>query len=158
APNVGVAARPLADLFLRMIRMIIVPLIFSTLVVAIAGGGDVKAMGRIGGKALLYFEVATTIALVLGLTLVNLFQPGAGLSLSLGDRAVASLPASAAQAQTRGWDILLHLFPVSVVDAMARGDILQVVVFATLFGVAVASIGAVGRPVVQVLEGIAQAM
>jgi proton glutamate symport protein len=158
APVLAVAARPLADLFLRMIRMVMVPLIFSTLVVAIAGGGDLKAMGRIGGKALLYFEVATTIALVLGLALVNLFQPGAGLSLSLGNQAAASLPSAASQAQTRGWDILLHLFPVSVVDAMARGDILQVVVFATLFGVALASIGAAGRPLVDVLEATAQAM
>jgi proton glutamate symport protein len=156
APSAGVAARPIADLFLRMIRMIIVPLIFSTLVVAIAGGGDVRAMGRIGGKALVYFEVATTIALVLGLGLVNIFRPGAGLSLALGEHA-PSLPSSA-QAQTRGWDILLHLFPTSVVDAMARGDILQVVVFATFFGVAVASIGPAGRPVVDVLESTAQAM
>ena len=83
-PSFGVAVRPLADAFLRMIKMIIAPLLFSTLVVGIAGTGDLKAMGRIGLKAIIYFEVATTIALFLGLALVNIFQPGAGLALPIG--------------------------------------------------------------------------
>ena len=119
--------KPLADAFLRMIKMIIAPLLFSTLVVGIAGTGDLKAMGRIGLKAIIYFEVATTIALFLGLALVNIFKPGAGLAMPIG----ADTPAAAAMAQNQqhAWDIFLHLFPTSVVDAMARGDILQVVVF-----------------------------
>src|SRR5207248_4273718 len=83
-PTFGVAIKPLADAFLRMIKMIIAPLVFSTLVVGIAGTGDLKAMGRIGLKAIVYFEVATTVALFLGLALVNVFQPGAGLSLPVG--------------------------------------------------------------------------
>src|SRR5881227_1424613 len=83
-PQFGVAVKPLADIFLRMIKMIIAPLLFSTLVVGIAGTGDMKSMGRIGLKAIVYFEVATTIALFLGLALVNIFQPGAGVSLPAG--------------------------------------------------------------------------
>lgn len=155
-PAGALAIRPLADLFLRMVRMIVAPLIFSTLVVGIAGGGDLRALGRIGLKAIIYFEVATTVALGLGLLLVNLLQPGAGMTTPLG--ADTTLVSTMTQAQQSPWDMLLHLFPTSVIDAMARGDILQVVVFATIFGVAVASIGQVGKPVVDVMHATAQAM
>jgi len=155
-PSFGAGVKPLADAFLRMIKMIIAPLVFSTLVVGIAGTGDIKAMGRIGLKAIVYFEIATTIALFLGLTLVNVFQPGAGLSLPVGADARAA--AGLVQSQQHGWDIFLHLFPTSVVDAMARGDILQVVVFSTFFGIAVAAIGPKGQPVLAVLDSTAQVM
>jgi proton glutamate symport protein len=155
-PSIGVSVRPLADAFLRMIRMIIAPLLFSTLVVGIAGTGDLKSMGRIGLKALIYFEVATTIALVLGLGLVNVFRPGDGVSLPIGRD--TSGVAALSQNQQRPWDIFLHLFPTSIVDAMARGDILQVVVFATFFGVALAAVGTKGRPLLDVLESTAQVM
>lgn len=155
-PTFGVAVRPLADTFLRMIKMIIAPLLFSTLVIGIAGAGDLKSTGRIGLKAILYFEMATTIALVLGLVLVNVFQPGSGMTLptSADTSAVATL----SQNQQGPWDILLHLFPTSVIDAMAKGDILQVVVFATFFGVAAAAIGPKAKPVLDLLESVAQVM
>lgn len=142
-PSFGLNVRPLADAFLRMIRMIIAPLLFSTLVIGIAGTGDLKAMGRIGLKAIVYFEIATTIALVLGLVLVNVFRPGSGLTLPTGDTSAVS---ALSQNQQHAWDIFLHLFPTSVVDAMARGDILQMVVFATFFGVAAAAIGPRAKP------------
>lgn len=155
-PEAGVAIRPLAEAFLRMIRMIIAPLLFATLVIGVAGTGDLKAMGRIGLKAIIYFEVATTIALFLGLLLVNVFKPGAGVDIPLaGDTAAVS---AMSQAQQRPWDIFLHLFPTSVVDSMARGDILQVVVFSMFFGVALAAIGDKGKPVLEVLESTAQVM
>ena len=141
-PRAGVAVKPLADAFLRMIKMIIAPLLFSTLVAGIAGAGDLKALGRIGLKAIIYFEIATTLALVIGLALANIFTPGAGLTLPAGDTAAVTAIAKNTQS---GWDIFLHLFPTSVVDAMARGDILQVVVFATFFGVALAALGAAGQ-------------
>jgi proton glutamate symport protein len=155
-PTFGVAVKPLADAFLRMIKMIIAPLVFSTLVVGIAGTSDLKTMGRIGLKAIIYFECATTVALFLGLGLVNLFQPGAGVALPVGadTRAAAAI----VQNQQHPWDIFLHLFPTSVIDAMARGDILQLVVFSIFFGIAVAAIGKSGRPVVDLLESTAQAM
>lgn len=155
-PSFGTSIKPLADLFLRMIRMIVAPLLFSTLIVGIAGSGDLKALGRIGLKTIVYFEVATTVALGIGLLLVNVFKPGAGMQVPLG--ADTTAVAGLAQTQQHAWDMVLHLFPTSVVDAMARGDILQVVVFATFFGVAVASIGAAGKPVVEVMESTAQAM
>ncbi len=155
-PSFGVAIKPLADMFLRMIKMIIAPLLFSTLVVGIARTGDLKAMGRIGLKAIIYFEVATTIALFWGLGLVNWFKPGAGLSVPIGEGA-AELAALATKQQS-GWDILLHLFPTSIIDAMARGDILQVVVFSIFFGIALAAIGEKGKVVVEFLDGVAQLM
>jgi proton glutamate symport protein len=155
-PSFGVAVKPIADAFLRMIKMIIAPLVFSTLVVGIAGSGDLKTMGRIGLKAIIYFEAATTVALVLGLALVNIFQPGAGLALPIGTDTAAA--AGLVQNQQKGWDIFLHLFPTSVIDAMARGDILQVVVFSTFFGIAVAAVGSKGKPVLDVLDSTAQVM
>ena len=155
-PSFGVSIKPLADAFLRMIKMIIAPLLFSTLVVGIAGTGDLKAMGRIGLKAIIYFEAATTVALFWGLWLVNWFQPGAGLAVPIG--ADTGELVALAQTQQHAWDIFLHLFPTSVIDAMARGDILQLVVFSTFFGIALAAIGEKGKPVVIVLEGTAQLM
>jgi proton glutamate symport protein len=148
--------KPIADTFLRMIKMIIAPLLFSTLVVGIAGTGDLKAMGRIGLKAIIYFEVATTIALFLGLGIVNLFQPGAGVQIPL--TASDSLKAIQEIKAHTGWDMLVTLFPTSVFDAMARGDILQLVVFSIFFGIGLAAIGQRGRPVMDFLEGVAQVM
>jgi proton glutamate symport protein len=155
-PSTGVSIKPIADAFLRMIKMIIAPLLFSTLVVGIAGTGDLKAMGRIGLKAIVYFEVATTIALFLGLGMVNVFRPGAGVALPSGTGAdeVAQL----AGKQQGAWDIFLHLFPTSIFDAMAKGDILQIVVFATFFGIALAAIGRRGEPVLTFMESVAQVM
>jgi proton glutamate symport protein len=155
-PNFGVATKPLADAFLRMIKMIIAPLIFATLVVGIAGTGDLKTMGRIGLKAIVYFEIATTVALFVGLALVNVFKPGAGLMMPIGGN--ASAVAAIAQNQQHAWDIFLHLFPTSVIDAMARGDILQLVVFSIFFGIALAAVGEKGRPVVELMESTAQVM
>jgi proton glutamate symport protein len=146
--------KPIADTFLRMIKMIIAPLLFSTLVIGIAGTGDLKAMGRIGLKAIVYFEVATTIALFLGLGLVNAFKPGVGLHVS----ATQGLGEIASRKPLTGWELLVHLFPTSVVQAMAEGEILQLVVFSIFFGIAVAAIGKRGQPVVDLLESVAQVM
>ncbi len=147
--------RPLSTVFLRMIKMIIAPLLFSTLVIGIAGTGDMKAMGRIAVKALIFFELATTVALFLGLGLVNFFKPGAGLSLP--SESASSVAALAAKPQT-GWEILIHLFPTSIFDAMATGDILQVVVFSVFFGIGLAAVGKKGQPVLDFLDGVAQVM
>jgi len=154
-PAFATDIRPLADIFLRMIKMIIGPLLFSTLIVGIAGTGDLKAVGRIGAKALIYFEVATTIALVMGLGLVNLLRPGAGVSMQPGS--VAEMQAMAGR-QQGVWDIVLHMFPTSLIDSLARNDVLQVVVFATFFGVALAATGEKARPVATLLDAVAQVM
>jgi proton glutamate symport protein len=146
--------KPIADTFLRMIKMIIAPLLFSTLVVGIAGTGDLKAMGRIGLKAIVYFEVATTIALFLGLGAVNIFKPGVGVQVA-ATQGIADL---ASKKPLGGWELLTHLFPTSVVQAMAEGEILQLVVFSIFFGIAVAAIGKRGQPIIDLLESTAQAM
>ena len=154
--GLGEAIKPLADTFLRMIKMIIAPLLFATLVVGIAGTGDLKAMGRIGLKAIIYFEIATTIALFLGLAIVNVFEPGVGVQApALG---TDSLKAIHGTQMHSGWSMLVLLFPTSVIDAMARGDILQVVVFSIFFGIGLAAVGEKGRPVLEVLESTAQVM
>ena len=163
-PGVGKAIKPLADVFLHMIRMIIAPLIFATLVVGIAGMRDFKAMGRVGLKAIIYFEVATTLALLIGLAMVNFLQPGSGLppgtiqqALALSGTDPTKMQNFVGQQQT-GWDIVLHAFPTSVIDAMARGDILQIVVFSAFFGIALAAIGSRGEPIIDLLDAVAQTM
>lgn len=155
-PDFGRSVKPLADMFLRMIKMIIGPLLFSTLVVGIAGTGDAKSMGRIAGKALLFFYGMTTIALFMGLGLVNWFQPGSGINITAtaGTGEVEAL----ATKQQGAWDLLIHLFPTSLFDALARNEILQVVVFSIFFGIALAAVGKKGRPVVEFLDSIAQVM
>src|ERR1051325_4722440 len=131
APGVARQLTPVSNVFLRLIKSIIAPLLCGTLVHGIAGGGDLKRMGRIGLKAIVYFEVVTTVALFLGLAAVNLVQPGAGMKLE-ATAADAQLSAAPASLNT----VLEHVFPASIIDAMARGDVLQIVVFSFLFGAA----------------------
>lgn len=153
APEAARQLSPVASIFLRLIKSIIAPLLFGTLVAGIAGSGSVKAMGRIGLKALVYFEVVTTIALVLGLSAVNLVRPGDGMKLERTAReaAVQAKPPELAA-------ILEHTFPSSVFDAMARGEVLQIVVFCFLFGAACAAIGEKARPVVAFADSLAEVM
>ena len=151
-PEWSAYARPFSQLFLRMIKMIIAPLIFATLVAGIAGAGHVKAVGRMGLRAIIYFEIVTTIALVIGLVAVNLTRPGVGVVLPAAGAADVS-----GRAQT--WDqVLLHVVPESVFDAMARGDVLQIVVFSIIFAIALGMLGERGRPVVTWCEVVAETM
>lgn len=153
APGFAKQLGPVSNVFLRLIRSIIAPLLFGTLVVGIAGGGDMKRMGRIGGKAILYFEIVTTLALFLGLFAVNLVQPGLGIPI----RATAA-EAAVAQTQTTFASVLEHIFPSSIIDAMARNDALQIVVFAFLFGAACAAIGSKAGPVIAFCNSLAEVM
>ena len=153
APAVARQLGPVSAIFLRLIRSIVAPLIFATLVYGIAGGGDLKRMGRIGLKAIVYFEIVTTFALFLGLAAVNLVRPGVGMHLAQTS-AEAALP----QQQPGAGAIIEHVFPASIVDAMARGDVLEIVVFAFLFGAACAAVGAKARPVVAFCEALAEVM
>jgi len=147
------AVLAIANVFLRLIKSIIAPLIFGTLVAGIAGTGSVKAMGRIGLKAIIYFELVTTVALFLGLATVNLFRPGAGMTLEKTAAETGLTQAPPTLAST-----LEHTFPQSIIDAMARGEVLQIVVFAFLFGAACAAIGARARPVVDFCQSLADIM
>jgi proton glutamate symport protein len=151
-PGAAVYFKPFSQLFLNLIKMIIAPLLFATLVAGIAGAGHFKVVGRMGFRALVYFEVVTTIALLIGLVAVNLTRPGVGVQL-----ATTKSDVSAAAAQT--WDqLILHAVPTSVFDAMARGDVLQIVIFSMLFGIALGMIGEKGRIVVQWCESVAETM
>lgn len=153
APGIARQLGPVSAVFLRLIRSIIAPLIFGTLVYGVAGSGDLKRMGRIGLKAIVYFEAVTTLALFLGLATVNLIRPGAGMKLQQ-TAAEAALP----QAQPGAAAIIEHVFPASIIDAMARGDVLQIVVFSFLFGAACAAIGAKAKPVLSFCESLAEIM
>ncbi len=143
------------DIFLHLIKSIIAPLVFSTVVVGIAGGGDLMQVGRMGWKSLLYFEVVTTLALFIGLLVVNVIQPGAGIHLQ-GDPGV--LGQVTQNHPSTLIETLVHVFPASLVDAMARGDVLQVVAFAVVFGIATAAVGGKGAPVVALCESVSQVM
>jgi proton glutamate symport protein len=153
APAVALQLAPVSNIFLRLIKSIIAPLIFGTLVYGIAGSGSVKAMGRIGLKAILYFEAVTTVALFLGLAAVNIVRPGEGMGLKRS----ASEAAAAGGAPSLGV-VLEHVFPASIIDAMARGEVLQIVVFAFLFGAACATLGARAKPVVDFCQALAEVM
>ena len=153
APGVAKNLAPVSSVFLRLIRSIVAPLLFGTLVAGIAQGGDMKRMGRIGFKAILYFEIVTTAALFVGLAAVNLVRPGAGVAIQ---RTAAEAAAPAAQTSLSA--VLEHTFPSSVVDAMARNDALQIVVFSFLFGAACAAIGAKAQPVVAFCSALAEVM
>src|SRR5215467_13471467 len=129
-PQQAVKMSLLGTIFLRLIKAIIAPLLFATLVVGIAGTGSIKTMGRIGGKAILYFEIVTTLALFIGLGAANLIRPGEGVSLQTG--ANPGVATAGATLQTTAE----HTFPTSIIDAMARGEVLQIVVFSFIFGAA----------------------
>jgi proton glutamate symport protein len=144
---------PFSQLFLRLIKMIIAPLIFATLVAGVAGAGHVKAVGRMGLRAIVYFEAVTTIALLIGLAAVNILKPGVGLVLP----ASGGTPELSTHAQT--WDqILLHIVPTSVIQAMAEGDVLQIVIWSLLFAIALTMVGSKARPIVEFCESLAETM
>ena len=134
-PEWGNSVYFLRDIFLNLIKSIIAPLVFSTLVVGIAGGGDLKKVGRMGVKALIYFEIVTTAGLFIGLAVVNFMKPGIGVPLVASQTEV--IQQIAADHPRTLVETLVHAFPSSIVDAMARGDILQTVAFAVLFALAV---------------------
>jgi proton glutamate symport protein len=151
APAFAAHLEPVSHIFLRLIRAIIAPLLFATLVNGIAGSGDMKQMGRIGVKAIVYFEIVTTLALFLGLGAVNLVRPGDGVPIAR-TAAEAALPAAQSGFKVE------NIFPTSIIDAMARNDALQIVVFAFLFGTACAAIGAKADPVVKFCGSLAEVM
>src|SRR5476651_542533 len=155
-PDWGNAVYFLRDIFLNLIKSIIAPLVFSTLVVGIAGGGDLKKVGRMGVKALIYFEVVTTAALFIGLAVVNFTKPGVGVPLVASQNDV--IQQIAADHPRTLVETLVHAFPSSVIDAMARGDILQTVAFAVLFAMAVSAIGEKGKPIIRAMESLSQVM
>ncbi|MBL8293557.1 MAG: dicarboxylate/amino acid:cation symporter [Bryobacterales bacterium] len=153
-PDFSKNLTPISNIFLRLIKSVLAPLLFGTLVAGIAGSGSVKTMGRIGGKAILYFEIVTTLALLVGLLAVNIAKPGVGLTL---ERSAAEQQIAGAPPPSFG-QLLEHTFPTSVIDAMARGEVLQLVVFCFIFGAACTAIGAKAKPIVEWSESLAEVM
>jgi proton glutamate symport protein len=155
-PDWGNAVFFLRDIFLNLIKSIIAPLVFSTIVVGIAGAGALRKVGRMGVKALVYFEIATTAALFIGLAVVNFMKPGVGVTLATTNTDVIK---SIGQSHPKTLiETLVHAFPSSIVEAMVRGDVLQIVAFSVLFALAVSAIGEKGKPIIRGMESLSQVM
>jgi aerobic C4-dicarboxylate transport protein len=160
APTIAVALQPLADAFIKLIKMLLAPIIFGTIVLGIAKMGSVKEVGRIGVRALIYFEIVSTLALVIGLVVVNIMKPGVGMNID-----VSTLDASgiakyqpASQEQHGGVDFFLNIIPTTMADAFAKGAMLQIILIAVLIGYALVSIGKRGEPLIAVIESLTQTL
>ena len=153
APQAGVAVQPLGDAFIKLIRMLIAPIIFCTVVLGIAKMNDMARVGRVAIKALVYFEVLTTVALALGLLVVNLWQPGAGMNIQASALDAGAVKGYVAQTQSQGViPFLMNIIPSSAVGALAEGNVLQVLLLSVIFGAALTALGPQAEPLVQVLE------
>jgi aerobic C4-dicarboxylate transport protein len=159
SPSRAVAMKPLGDAFIRLITMIVTPIIFCTVVSGIAGMQDLKKVGRVGGKALLYFEVVSTLALAIGLLVGNFVHPGGSFHVSTASLDSKAVESYAGQARGQGvTDFLLHIIPTTVVDAFAKGDILQVLLVALLFGFALSVMGERSKPLLGLLDIVTRAI
>jgi len=155
APDVGRKMKPVGDTFVNLVKMVIAPVVFLTIVLGIANMRDLKRVGRVGGKALLYFEIVTTFALAIGLVVVNVLKPGKGLVVSALGKSDISTYVTAGKSMSFA-DFVTHIVPSSVVDAFAKGDMLQVVFVAVLFGIALAFVGEDGRAVTHLFEALSR--
>jgi aerobic C4-dicarboxylate transport protein len=159
SPSKAVAMKPLGDAFIRLISMVITLIIFCTVVSGIAGMQDMRKVGRVGGKALLYFEIVSTLALVVGLLVGNIVQPGRGFNANPATLDAREVSAYAGQAKAQNLtDFLMHIIPTTAVDAFAKGDILEVVFVALLFGFALSSLGPRCRPLLELVDALTQAV
>jgi proton glutamate symport protein len=152
--------QPIGDIFIRLIKMIVVPIVISSLIVGVASVGDIKQLGRLGGKTILYFEIITTLAIVIGLFIANIFQPGAGVdmkSLSKGD--ISSYVETTESVESHGFaETFLNIVPTNLFESLAEGDMLAIIFFSVLFGLGIAAIGEKGKPVLAFFQGTADAM
>ena len=158
-PDLGAQMKPLGDAFIKLIKMVIAPIIFFTVVTGIAGIGDMKKLGRVGLKALLYFEVVSTLALVIGLIVVKIVQPGAGINATAESLNAGATAQYIEKAKEMGVvDHLLHIIPDSIVGAFAEGEILQVLFVAILFGIALVAFGERGKPLIRAFDSISHVL
>ena len=159
-PDFAVKTHVLAEIFLRMVKMIIAPLLFATLVVGIAGHGDVKSLGRLGIKTIAYFEIVTTFALFIGLGFANIFKPGIGIAnIASDDTGLTRIVQMASTTQHDSFgDLLLSLCPTSIFQSMAEGNLLQIVVFCLFFSLAICAVGKKAQPVIDILNSVASVM
>ncbi len=152
--------KPLGDLFIRLIKMIVVPIIISTIVVGVAGTGDIKALGRLGGKTLIYFEVVTTLAIIVGLFFANVLQPGSGIDMAgLAKTDISSYVATEhSMAHTSMTETLLHVVPTNIFEALSQGDMLAIIFFSVMFGLGLAALGERGKPLLGIFSLVADTM
>jgi aerobic C4-dicarboxylate transport protein len=155
-PDLAAQMKPLGDLFIKLIKMVIAPIIFCTIVVGIGSIGDMKKVGRVGLKALIYFEVVTTLALVIGMTVANLYHPGSGIDVTKFKGDISTYVTAAKNQST--WDFIMNIVPSQVMDAFAKGEILQVLFFSIIFGTVLAGSGEKGKSVVEFFDKIGHAM
>ncbi|GGG25408.1 proton glutamate symport protein [Lysinibacillus alkalisoli] len=159
-PNVEKYLQPIGTIFLNLIKMIVVPIIISTLILGVAGTGDMKQLGRLGTKTIIYFEVVTTIAIVFGLLAANLAKPGVGVNMNdITQTDISTYVETTKDVESSGFgDTIVSIVPTNIIDAMAQGDMLAIIFFSVLFGLGVAAIGERGQPVLQFFSGVADAM
>lgn len=156
SPDLGLAMKPLGDIFIRMIKMIVVPLIFFSLIMGIAGTGDFSKLGCLGGKAILWFEVATTVALVVGLLVVNLIEPGMGVHIQQG--MTDAVQKIADHKPLDHIQMIVNIVPTNIIDAMARADMLQIIFFSCIFAISAAKAGKDGQKVIDLSRDITHIM
>lgn len=159
-PAVATYLQPIGDIFLRLIKMIVVPIVVASIIVAVAGVGDIKQLGKIGGKTLLYFEIITTLAIIVGIISANVFHPGAGVNMSeLNKTDIASYVDTAETQETKSMiTTLVEIVPTNPIAAVAEGDMLAIIFFSLVFGLGISAIGEKGKPVIAFFQGTADAM
>ncbi|CAM5795185.1 MULTISPECIES: cation:dicarboxylate symporter family transporter [Brevibacillus] len=159
-PAVASYLQPIGDIFIRLIKMIVVPIVISTLIVGVAGVGDIKKLGKIGGKTILYFEIVTTIAIIVGLVAANLFHPGVGVDMTnLAKTDIHQYVETAESTQSHSFvDTFVNIVPKNVFESIVKGDMLAIIFFSVLFGLGVAAAGEKGQPVLRFFQGVADAM
>jgi proton glutamate symport protein len=159
-PKVATYLQPIGDIFLRLIKMIVIPIVISSLVVGVANVGDLKKLGKLGGKTIIYFEIITTIAIVVGLLAANIFQPGAGVNMkSLEKTDIQSYIDTTNEVQHHSMvETFVNIVPKNVFESLSTGNMLPIIFFSVMFGLGVAAIGEKGRPVLQFFQGTAEAM
>ncbi|MFX3625225.1 MAG: glutamate/aspartate:proton symporter GltP [Ectobacillus sp.] len=159
-PAVITYLQPIGDIFIRLIKMIVVPIVVASIIVGVAGVGDIKKLGKLGGKTILYFEIITTVAIVIGLLIGNIFQPGSGVDMKdLQKTDISKYVDTTEQVQSHSFaDTFVNIVPTNIIDALARGDMLAIIFFSVLFGIGVAAIGEKGKPVLRFFQGVSDAM
>jgi aerobic C4-dicarboxylate transport protein len=151
-PEIGSQLKVIADIFIKLVKMVIAPIIFLTIVIGIAGMGDLKKVGKIGGKALLYFEIVSTIALAIGIIVANVFKPGKGIDAEAGKGDISQYTEQAAETSHGFMDFLLSVIPDSFIGSFANGELLPVLLLAILFGASLAHLGKKGKPLIEFFE------
>jgi len=151
-PEFGSQLKVIADIFIKLVKMVIAPIIFLTIVIGIAGMGDLKKVGKIGGKALLYFEIVSTIALAIGIIVANVFKAGKGIDAEAGKGDISQYTEKAAETSHGFMDFILSIIPDSFIGAFANGELLPVLLLAILFGISLAHLGKKGKPIIEFLK------